>query len=279
MKRSVRNGLAIAGMAGGLFFLGQAVASADDGGTQTADGQANSVDHDQRGTDGGTAGNIGGNVNESDETKSTRGQTPTSTAATADVNDSNVNTGSRAPSSSSSRAEEEAALHPVPEPRTAVAATAQTPRARSTSRPTTSPRAEGQRRQRRRQRQRARLPDLPDQTNNVSQSNNQTATSEDDDHGRRRANGGWDGDKPDYESVNGNEQQRRAPQDDGVTGNIGGNERPNEVDIDIDTDVDGGDGGRQNYSNVNTGLQDVVLKCIAIGGGDASASSTSRRAA
>ena len=32
MKRSVRNGLAIAGMAGGLFFLGQAVASADDGG-------------------------------------------------------------------------------------------------------------------------------------------------------------------------------------------------------------------------------------------------------
>ena len=31
MKRSVRNGLAIAGMTGGLFFLGQAVASADDG--------------------------------------------------------------------------------------------------------------------------------------------------------------------------------------------------------------------------------------------------------
>jgi hypothetical protein len=32
MQRSVRNGLAIAGMAGGMLFLGQAVASADDGG-------------------------------------------------------------------------------------------------------------------------------------------------------------------------------------------------------------------------------------------------------
>ena len=32
MNRSVRNGLAIAGMAGGIFFLGQAVASADDAG-------------------------------------------------------------------------------------------------------------------------------------------------------------------------------------------------------------------------------------------------------
>ena len=116
----------------------------------------------------------------------------------------------------------------------------------------------------------ADLPKLPDQTNNVHQSNNQTATSEDDDHGRPH-HGDWDDkDSPDLESVNGNNSNGGHHDDDGVTGNIGGNENEseNEVDIDIDTDVDGGDGG-ENYSNVNTGLQDVVLKCIAIGGGDA----------
>ena len=66
------------------------------------------------------------------------------------------------------------------------------------------------------------------------------------------------------------QQQRRARRDDDVTGNIGGNsnESENETEVDIETDVDGGDGGTNN-SNVNTGLQDVIFKCIAIGGGDA----------
>jgi hypothetical protein len=117
--------------------------------------------------------------------------------------------------------------------------------------------------------------ELPDQTNNVAQSNNQTATSEDDGRHGRPHHGDWDNkdecnNEPSLLSTDGCEGRDGHHGDDGVTGNIGGNENEseNEVDIDIDTDVDGGDGG-ENYSNVNTGLQDVVLKCIAIGGGDA----------
>jgi hypothetical protein len=56
MNRSVRNGLAIAGMAGGIFFLGQAVASAD----QTA-GAGNGVDQSNSSTEsdgGGLNGNL-----------------------------------------------------------------------------------------------------------------------------------------------------------------------------------------------------------------------------
>jgi hypothetical protein len=62
MNRSVRNGLAIAGMAGGLFFLGQAVASADE---QVADA-ANSVDQSAS-TEGG-GGNFNGNLSEAEAT-------------------------------------------------------------------------------------------------------------------------------------------------------------------------------------------------------------------
>src|SRR5688572_24456564 len=56
MNRSVRNGLAIAGMAGGILFLGQAVASADEG-TQTA-GATNTVSQDA-----GSTGSGGDNTN------------------------------------------------------------------------------------------------------------------------------------------------------------------------------------------------------------------------
>ena len=50
MNRSVRNGLAIAGMAGGLFFLGQAVASASD---QVADASNSTVQDNSSTDDGG----------------------------------------------------------------------------------------------------------------------------------------------------------------------------------------------------------------------------------
>jgi hypothetical protein len=43
MRRSVRNGLAIAGMAGGMVFLGQAVASADDTAATAATAQTNTT--------------------------------------------------------------------------------------------------------------------------------------------------------------------------------------------------------------------------------------------
>jgi hypothetical protein len=98
------------------------------------------------------------------------------------------------------------------------------------------------------------LPDLPDQSNTVHQSNDQSATSEDD-----------------HEGENGNSNSSNSEGgSDGLTGNLAGNfnESENETEIDIDTDVQGGDGG-SNYSNVNTGLQDVLFLCIAKGGGDA----------
>ena len=67
MNRSVRNGLAIAGMAGGIFFLGQAVASADDGGgTQAADATS-TVDQSNASTDGG-GGGFNGNLSEAEAT-------------------------------------------------------------------------------------------------------------------------------------------------------------------------------------------------------------------
>jgi hypothetical protein len=62
MNRSVRNGLAIAGMAGGIFFLGQAVASASDG--QAADA-GNNVEQSNSSTDGG-GGGLNGNLSEAE---------------------------------------------------------------------------------------------------------------------------------------------------------------------------------------------------------------------
>jgi hypothetical protein len=93
---------------------------------------------------------------------------------------------------------------------------------------------------------------LPDQTNNVHQVNNQTATSEDDGHHGRPHHDG-----PDM-VLRGMNSGGHG----GLTGNLGGNLNfsRNEVDIDIETDVEGGDGG-YNESNVNTGLQDVFLVC------------------
>ena len=63
MKRSVRNGLAIAGMAGGMWFLGSAVASAD----QVADA-ANGTDQTaaSQSAGSGDAESAAGNINSSD---------------------------------------------------------------------------------------------------------------------------------------------------------------------------------------------------------------------
>ncbi|MGY1803161.1 hypothetical protein ACI78T_07755 [Blastococcus sp. SYSU D00922] len=58
MKRTVRNGLAIAGMAGGIFFLGQAVASAD----QTASA-GNNVDQGAASSSSEGSGSGAGNAN------------------------------------------------------------------------------------------------------------------------------------------------------------------------------------------------------------------------
>jgi hypothetical protein len=70
MNRTVRNGLAVAGMAGGIFFLGQAVASADGEVVQdnsNGTSQAAGADAGKSGDAG--AGNVNGNlqVNASDD--------------------------------------------------------------------------------------------------------------------------------------------------------------------------------------------------------------------
>jgi hypothetical protein len=62
MNRSVRNGLAIAGMAGGIFFLGQAVASADDG------GQTGSADNTVSQTSTGSGDSTNVNFSEAEAT-------------------------------------------------------------------------------------------------------------------------------------------------------------------------------------------------------------------
>src|SRR6476620_719697 len=88
MKRSVRNGIAIAGMAGGLWLLGQAVASADEG--SAASGADTTVTQ----TDGGG----GGNANLSDNSASAENKDITKvetdvTGGTGGSNSADVNTG------------------------------------------------------------------------------------------------------------------------------------------------------------------------------------------
>jgi hypothetical protein len=92
MNRSVRNGLAIAGMAGGIFFLGQAVASADDGGTQAADANS-AVDQSNASTDGGGGGvNLNGSSAEAKNVDVTE-VTTNVTGGSGGVNQASINTG------------------------------------------------------------------------------------------------------------------------------------------------------------------------------------------
>ena len=94
MNRSVRNGLAIAGMAGGIFFLGQAVASADDGGGGTQAADATSVvDQSNASTDGG-GGGFNGNASEAEaKNVSVTEVTTNVTGGDGGVNQASINTG------------------------------------------------------------------------------------------------------------------------------------------------------------------------------------------
>ena len=255
MRRSVRNGLAIAGMAGGVWFLGQAVAQADQTNTVGQDNTQSATSEDG----GGVTGNIGGNYNESKNEVDVDISTDVD-GGDGGANYSNVNTGVQgaiivAYSDGNSRPVESNSVQNGGnygsgdaevdiEIETGSVSVVQNANGGSVSNSGNV----------------SDLPKLPDQTNNVWQSNNQTATSEDDNRGGRPHNGGGD---PMSFSRNGGGHG-------GLTGNLGGNwnESKNEVDIDIETDVDGGDGG-YNDSNVNTGLQGVILACIAKHGGDA----------
>src|SRR6476661_7152320 len=89
MKRSVRNGIAIAGMAGGLWFLGQAVASADTG--QVADANApTSVSQD--GSGGGGNANLSENNASAQNVQVTKVETNVS-GGNGGTNNATINTG------------------------------------------------------------------------------------------------------------------------------------------------------------------------------------------
>ena len=93
MRRTVRNGLAIAGMVGGFFILGQAVASADDGQTAGAD-SGTEVVQESTSTSGEGAGNINGSNNQSDASNSTTTTADTDVAGgNGGTNEASVNTG------------------------------------------------------------------------------------------------------------------------------------------------------------------------------------------
>jgi hypothetical protein len=276
MRRTVRNGLAIAGMAGGIFFLGEAVAGADEGQTNTT-GQENSQSATSE-DGGGATGNIGGNENESSNEVDVDVETDVE-GGDGGYNESNVNTGAQeALIIVVANDEEEAKVLAEYAAQNGTngghGEDAEGEINIETDSVSVEQNANGGNVDNSGNVDPGKL-ELPDQTNNVDQSNNQTATSEDDDHHGRPHHGDWDNkedcnETPSLLSSEECNEHNGHHGNDGVTGNIGGNsnESENEVDIDIETDVEGGDGG-ENYSNVNTGLQDVVFKCIAIGGGDA----------
>jgi len=89
MNRSVRNGLAIAGMAGGLFFLGQAVASASD---QVASAD-NSTDQATASTDGGSSGSNHNDSSAEAKNVDVTHVDSTVTGGSGGINEASVNTG------------------------------------------------------------------------------------------------------------------------------------------------------------------------------------------
>jgi hypothetical protein len=257
MRRSVRNGVAIAGMVGGFWLLGQAVAQAE----QVNDvGQENTQSSTSE--DGGLTGNAAGNFNESENKTEVDIETDVD-GGDGGANYSNVNTGVQgaviiivADDAEQAKVLEEyngtnggghgsdaTGVVNIETDDVYVEQNANGGNVDDSGNVND-------------------LPRLPDQTNNVHQSNDQSATSEDD---------GWKGPRKDgKDEENGVETLGSGGGHGGLTGNLAGNfnESENKTEVDIETDVEGGDGG-ENYSNVNTGLQGVIFKCIAEGGGDA----------
>jgi hypothetical protein len=259
MRRSVRNGIAIAGMAGGVWFLGQAVAQAD-GITQTNDtAQANSQTADSQ-NGGGVTGNSGGNANSSsnyaDITVSTH-----VVGGAGGTNTSNVNTGIQGstvvagsgggggggvmtPNTAASLNENRPSQQRSNDVNASVSIST---RSVSVEQNANGGNVSGS----------GNISELPtvNQSNNVWQSNTQTATSTEDNHhnwGKKKGGGS------EFDS------RGMGRGNDGLTGNIGGNfnESSNTLYLDVSTYVRGGRGG-DNYSNVNTGAQDALLLCSA----------------
>lgn len=92
MRRSVRNGLAIAGMAGGMWFLGHAVANASE--TSTPDAQTQVTQQSSStGPSSASNSNVSSNSASASNTSVTKVQTGDITAGSGGHNEAQVNTG------------------------------------------------------------------------------------------------------------------------------------------------------------------------------------------
>ncbi|WP_040338921.1 hypothetical protein [Candidatus Blastococcus massiliensis] len=96
MNRTLRNGLAVAGMAGGMFFLGQAAASADTEANQTVTPTADAANLSLGSGGGATAGNDTTAINIAAQVSATSVSTNASTGGSISVSqnsgDNNVST-------------------------------------------------------------------------------------------------------------------------------------------------------------------------------------------
>jgi hypothetical protein len=249
MKRSVRNGIAIAGMAGGIWFLGSAVASADDGQTADATTPTSQTASSESTGDGGSlnaAGNLNASSADATNVQATEVDTDVDGGDGGD-NGAAVNTGVITDGYVENGQIEDTlsveTVKPEPEAEPIVDVTVHTGDVSVTQNAdggdvngSGNVKVSG---------------NSGDQTATAENNVHQTATStstEEDEHGDRG-----------YKGKNGH--------DDGSL-NLAGNVNESDSDAtnidvtDIDTDVDGGDGGT-NEAEINTGIIGNTFYCPA----------------
>jgi hypothetical protein len=245
MKRSVRNGIAIAGMAGGIWFLGSAVASADDG---QAAGAANNVDQSSSSESTGDGGSLNGAGNANGSSAEATNVQVTDVDTDVDGGDggeniavintgaqpSNVTIGNGTLTSQTIEQPPAAPVHEV-DVHTGDVSVTQNANGGDVS-GSGNVHVSG---------------NSGDQTATAENNVHQTATStstEEDEHGDR----GYKG-----KGKNGHDEGSLN-----LAGNV--NESDSDatnIDVtDIDTDVDGGDGGT-NYADINTGIYGNTFYC------------------
>jgi hypothetical protein len=233
MNRSVRNGLAIAGMAGGLFFLGQAVASASD---QVADASNNTDQISSTESDGG---NLNGNLSEAEAKNVDITEVETNVSGgNAGTNTASVNTGI-VPGEQIYTLSEQNGDGEHEDQGTTVDFTSGSV--------TVNQEANGGDVNHSGD---VTVADTGSQTATATNTVNQTAISQGDEHGRNN---------DDYETKSfGSERDS----EEGGNTNLNGSsaEATNIHKVDVDTDINGGHGG-VNYADINTGIIGNTFYC------------------
>jgi hypothetical protein len=233
-------------MAGGLFFLGQAVASADDGGAQAADA-SNSVD--QSASTEGDGGNLNGNLSEAEATNVQKTEVETNVAGgDGGVNQLEVNTG--IVDENQVEAVEATTLSEPPKEEPAGTTVNVETGDVSVTQEANGGDVNGS--------GNVAVAGGGDQTAVATNEVSQTATSEDNGHEWPHGDGGWESGGPQsLESQNGGH-------DEGGNANLNGSSaEATNVDItDVDTNVTGGNGG-VNQADINTGIIGNTFYCPA----------------